>query len=77
MPSPAAEPRTHDYTRRCWGHDYAILQAKDGGQELSASGWGPALGPMLNEGDYLLLQGKQPGTSTRRPHPPPWPWWWG
>lgn len=59
------ELRTHDYTRRCWGHNYEIVQVIDGGQQLRVAGWGPLAGPRIAEGDYLLLQGKEPGSSTR------------
>lgn len=63
---PMPEGQTYDYTRRMWGHDYTIQQVIDGGQELRAAGWGPWMGVRsLVRGDYLILQGKEPGTSTR------------
>lgn len=42
---------THDYTRRHWGHDFAIMAIRDGGKELRVSGWG--LG--IETGHYLVL----------------------
>jgi hypothetical protein len=42
---------THDYTRRCWGHDFAVMRVIDDGQKLRLGGWGHGVG----EGDYLIL----------------------
>lgn len=49
--SRASEPRTHDYTRRYWGHDFAITQVFDGGQHIKVAAWGEG----VSEGDYLIL----------------------
>jgi hypothetical protein len=51
-------PATHNYGpgKRGWGHDYAIHRTIDGGRQLDISGWGPLVGPMIRQGDYLLLQ---------------------
>jgi hypothetical protein len=57
-PEPLPEGRTHDYTRRGWGHDYVIHHVIDDGQELRCSGWGPAFGNRIVRGDYLLLVSK-------------------
>jgi hypothetical protein len=51
-PKPAAQPQTHDYTRRCYGHDYSIRQAADGGTRLRMTGWGVG----IVAGDYLILR---------------------
>ncbi len=58
-PPPPKAPKTHDYTIRGWGHDYAILKAEP--PVIRISGWGYG----LRAGDYLLLQGDAPGTTTR------------
>lgn len=63
--APMPEGRTVDYTRRGWGHSYEILHAHDGGQRLKAAGWGPFMGAQLKRGDYVLLIGKTPDSSTR------------
>jgi MioC protein len=47
---PAAQ-KTHDYTRRTWGHDYATMAVIDGGRRLRLSGWGHG----IKVGDYLIL----------------------
>lgn len=52
------EPKTHDYTKRGWGHDY-IFRPIEGGMRGSMSGWGVG----IESGDYLLLQNE--GCSTR------------
>lgn len=63
---PLPDGATYDYTRRMWGHDYTINEVIDGGRELHAAGWGPMLSlRSLRRGDYLILQGKAPGSSTR------------
>lgn len=52
---PASEPelRTHDYTKRYWGHDYSFRPtAQTAGIRGVVLGWG--LG--LRSGDLLLLQ---------------------
>lgn len=51
-PKPAAQPQTHDYTRRYYGHDYSIRQAADGGTRLRMTGWGVG----IVAGDYLILR---------------------
>jgi hypothetical protein len=55
-------PRTHDYRdrRRCWGHDITYRPI-NGGQTLSAQGWGRG----LNEGDYILLSNGSADTRYR------------
>ncbi|BFP50058.1 hypothetical protein KCMC57_64260 (plasmid) [Kitasatospora sp. CMC57] len=52
------EPTTHNYGpgHRGWGHDYAIHETINGGRELHVSGWGPLVGPMIRQDDYLLIQ---------------------
>lgn len=62
---PLPDGATHDYTRSTWGHDIVIHHVFNEGQELRCSGWGPAFGKRIERGDYLILQGKEPGTSTR------------
>jgi hypothetical protein len=51
--------KTHDYTRRDWGHDYTIREVLDDGQRLKAAGWGVG----LREGDYIIFAHK--GDTTR------------
>lgn len=46
------EPTTHDYTKRCWGHDLAVLAVHDDGKRLDASGWGVG----IRTGDWMLLE---------------------
>jgi hypothetical protein len=60
------EPMTHDFGpgRRFWGHDYCVDKVVDGGQQIHASGWGHD-GRMIQEGDYLLLEGKDDRRTTR------------
>ena len=53
------EQKTHDYTRRTWGHDYTIFNVIDNGQRLRLSGWGSG----ISTGDYLILPN---GTATTR-----------
>ena len=50
---------THDYTQRCFGHDYTITDVRDQGAEISMMGWGRG----ISEGDYMLIKGqsKEPG----------------
>jgi hypothetical protein len=43
--------KTHDYTRRGWGHDFVIWKAEEGGQRLITSGWGRG----ISKGDFLIL----------------------
>lgn len=45
--------KTHDYTKRTWGHDY-IFQPIRGGLRGQATGWGKE----INKGDLLLLENK-------------------
>lgn len=42
--------KTHDYTRRGWGHDFTF-EPEQGGKQGSMMGWGHG----LNNGDYLIL----------------------
>jgi hypothetical protein len=51
--------RTHDYSVRYWGHDYAIHSGRDGGQWLNVSGWGRGIEPA----DYLILRAGPQGTT--------------
>jgi hypothetical protein len=55
------ETRTHDYTRRTWGHDYFINHVEDGGVTLKAGGWGHG----IDAGDYLVLPNKRETTRYR------------
>ncbi len=50
--------RTHDYTSRCWGHDY-VFRPIDNGQRGDLTGWGNG----IRRGDFLLLQN---GTGSTR-----------
>lgn len=43
--------KTHDYTRRVWGHDFTITQVFDGGLKLAMCGWGNG----ISKGDFLIL----------------------
>ena len=43
--------KTHDYTIRCWGHDYTF-DPVDGGDRGDMMGWGNG----IEQGDFLLLQ---------------------
>jgi hypothetical protein len=46
------EPKTHDYSRPSWGHDYSTVAVIDGGRRLRLGGWGHGISP----GDYLILR---------------------
>ena len=50
--------KIHDYTKRYWGHDFAILDIEKEGQVIEASGWG--LG--LDKGDYVLFPNDESST---------------
>lgn len=52
---------THDYTKRGWGHDYAITDVRANGQQISMTGWGRG----IRQGDYLLIesQSTEPGAN--------------
>lgn len=52
---------THNYNRRCWGHDYAITSVRKGGLEISVVGWGHG----ISAGDFMLLEGQstEPGAN--------------
>lgn len=52
-PVPIREPVTHDYTRRCWGHDYTFTPI-NGGKRAELTGWGYGIA----KGDYLILPNK-------------------
>jgi hypothetical protein len=54
-----AAPKTHDYTRRTWGHDFSTTAVIDGGLRLKLAGWGFG----IKAGDYLLLPN---GSATTR-----------
>jgi len=54
-----AVQKTHDYTRRTWGHDCTTMAVTDGGRQLRLSGWGSG----IEAGDYLILPN---GDSTTR-----------
>lgn len=56
---PTPEPRTIDYTKRGWGHDYTF-DPIDHGLRGDLVGW---CTPLPEVGDYLLLKNK--GGSTR------------
>lgn len=43
-------PKTHDYTKTGWGHNYVLHRQADG--KANISGWGYG----LNELDYLILK---------------------
>jgi len=46
-----AEPVTHDYTKRYWGHDYTFDPIDDG-KKARMMGWGRG----IKKGDYLIFQ---------------------
>ena len=54
-------PATHDYTKRCWGRDLAIIAVHDAGKRLEASGWGTG----IVAGDWLLLENHDQQTRYR------------
>ncbi len=45
------EAKTHDYTRREWGHDY-VFNPVEGGLKAHAMGWGYG----ISKEDFLILQ---------------------
>ena len=49
--------KTHDYSRRCWGHDYTF-DPIDNGLRGAMMGWGHG----LKQGDYLILENKDKST---------------
>lgn len=51
--------RTHDYTKRDWGHDFTFDPGR-GGLEAKMMGWGFG----IQEGDYLVLPHSK-GDTTR------------
>ena len=53
------EPKTHDFSVRCWGHNYGIREVVDGGQGLKLYGWGRG----IVDGDFLIL--RNGGKTTR------------
>jgi hypothetical protein len=53
------ETKTHDYTRRVWGHDFIVTQLMDDGWKLSLTGWGRG----ISEGDFIILPNAR--TTTR------------
>ena len=44
------KPATHDYTVRCWGHDYTF-DPRVGGLKARMMGWGHG----IEAGDYLII----------------------
>ncbi len=50
---PELERKTHDYTKRCCGHDYTF-EPVNGGMQGIMCGWGIGIA----EGDYLILDNK-------------------
>lgn len=55
------KPKTHDYTRRGWGHDYVIDNVINKGERLDMMGWGNG----ISDGDYLIIQGDGGSGTTR------------
>lgn len=55
------EPRTHDYSKREWGHDYVCRPIDPQGLRAKLTGWGN----IIRQGDYLILEGNDPGSTTR------------
>ena len=49
-PAPT-ETKTHDYTRRSWGHNFTITEIFNGGMWLDMMGWGHG----LSKGDFIIL----------------------
>ncbi len=45
------ETKTHDYTRRTFGHDFAITKIFEGGMRVSMMGWGRG----ISKGDFMIL----------------------
>jgi len=43
--------KTHDYTKRGWGHDFAIMDIIDGGLQVKVMGWGRG----IKKGDLIIL----------------------
>lgn len=58
---PTSRPRTHDYTRRYWGHDYQLIRVIDGGQQLRLG----IFGRRFAVGDFLILQNRDGSTRYR------------
>jgi hypothetical protein len=56
---PKRARKTHDYTRRGWGHDYTFRPIK-GGMAGHMLGWGQG----IQEGDYLIIE-NGPNDSSR------------
>lgn len=54
MKKKKSEPKTHDYSNRYWGHDYAITKVEKKGQIIHMTGWGFG----LKIGDYIIIQGQ-------------------
>lgn len=52
------EPKTHDYTRRHWGHDYTITKVLSLGKKLEMAGWGTG----MKKGDFILLENGKDST---------------
>lgn len=53
--------KTHDYSKRRWGHD-CTFETDDNGLTAHSVGWGVG----LSEGDYILLEHKgSPNGSSR------------
>jgi len=52
MPCRVEVGKTHDYTRRTWGHDYAVTGIINKGKRITMTGWGRG----IKKGDFLLLE---------------------
>lgn len=52
------ETKTHDYTRRAWGHNFSIIKIFDGGMRLSMMGWGHG----ISKGDFIILPNEKETT---------------
>lgn len=44
--------KTHDYTKRYWGHDYTFDPVEDNGQRGHMIGWGHG----IKNRDYLIIR---------------------
>jgi hypothetical protein len=45
-------PFTHDFSTRCWGHNFTITEIKKGGRRIKGHMW---VSPKLAVGDFLIL----------------------
>ena len=53
--------KTHDYTKREWGHDYNVTSVDEQTHDARLIGWGVG----ITEGDYILLKSGEGSTRYR------------